>query len=72
MIEATGPVFPEEVVECVANDCAPRIQQLYSLAERIGRDAGLQPIFDWSKEVPSAADRVFLLRAAHLALNGSE
>ena len=72
MSKSVGRIFPVEVIECVANDRAPSIQELYSLAERIGRDAGFRSMFDGSNEAPSAADRVFLLRAAHVALQGSD
>jgi hypothetical protein len=71
MSEFDRRLFALEVVDCVGNDRAPSIQELYSLADRIGRDAGLRPMFDWSNEPPDLVDRVFLLRAAHLALHGS-
>ena len=70
MTGSFNPLFAEEVIDCVAEGRAPTVQELYSVAERIRRDAGMRPIFDWNGPVASSEEERFLLRAAHAALCG--
>lgn len=71
MIGEHNPLFAAEVVDCVAEGRAPTVQELFSVAERIGRDAGMRPIFAWDGPCSSSEDERFLLRAAHAALCGA-
>lgn len=71
VIGVFNPLFAAEVVDCVAEDRAPTIQELFSVAERIGRDAGMRPIFAWDGPCTSSQEERFLLRAAHAALCGA-
>ena len=71
MSEDPHPLFAAEVIDCMAEGRAPTVRELYSVAERIRRDAGMRPIFDWTA-TGSGDPELFLLRAAHLALCGTD
>jgi len=69
---SSSSLFAAEVVECVAEGRAPTTQELYAVAERIGRDSGMGPIFAWGDSAPASAEERYLLRAAHAALRGTD
>lgn len=71
MIGTSSPLFAAEVIDCVAEGRAPTVPELYSVAERIRRDAGARPIFDWDGRASSSEEGCLLLRAAHAALCGA-
>lgn len=68
----SSSLFAAEVVECVAEGRAPTTQELYAVAERIGRDSGMGPIFAWGDSAAAGAEERYLLRAAHAALQGTD
>lgn len=70
-MSAYNPLFAEEVINCVAEDRAPTVRELYSVAERIRRDAGMRPVFDWDGPSAGREEECLLLRAAHAALCGA-
>jgi hypothetical protein len=65
-----NPLFAAEVVDCVAQDRAPTVQELFAVAERIRHDAGIRPIFGWDG-ASSNQEECLLIRAAHAALCGT-
>lgn len=72
MTGSSSPLFAAEVVKCVAEGRAPTTQELYAVAERIGRDSGLGPIFAWGDAAAGSAEERYLLRAAQAALLGAD
>jgi NADH dehydrogenase FAD-containing subunit len=69
---SSSPLFATEVVECVAEGRAPTNRELYAVAERIGRDSGMGPIFAWGDAAAGSAEERYLLRAAQAALQGAD
>jgi thioesterase domain-containing protein len=69
-MRAFNPLFAAEVVDCVAQDRAPTVQELFAVAERIRHDAGMRPIFGWDG-ASSSQEECLLIRAAHAALCGT-
>jgi hypothetical protein len=69
---SSSSLFAAEVIECVAEDREPTTQELYAVAERIGRDSGMGPVFAWGISAPDNAAEHYLLRAARAALRGAE
>ena len=65
-----NPLFATEIVECIAENRAPTTLEVISVAERIRREAGEQSAF--AREEASSEESLFLWRAAHLALCGSD
>ena len=65
-------IVPEELVTCVSTGASPSDGQLTALAARIWRDvAAHRSAFSWGELPAEACERIFALRSAALALNGT-
>ena len=72
MTHSVSPVIPDQLVDCIANDRDPTVQELFALAERMWTDAsGTRSAFAWGGLSPVSSDRLLALRSAQLALSGS-
>jgi hypothetical protein len=68
-----SPLVPDELVDCIASGRDPTLTELFTLAESIWTEgAAERSAFAWGELQPASTDRQFALRAAHLALRGSE
>ncbi|GHH26103.1 hypothetical protein GCM10008023_40210 [Sphingomonas glacialis] len=66
-------LFDDAVIDCVASDRAPTIQELFHVAERIWTDgASDRSAFRWGRLAPTDPARLLSLRAAQMALMGSD
>lgn len=71
MTHSGSLLIPNQLVDCIANDRDPTVQELFALAERIWTDAsGTRSAFTWGRLPPDSSDRLVALRAAKLALSG--
>ena len=65
-------LFDDAVIDCVASDRAPTIQELFHVAERIWLDgAADRSAFRWGHLAPADPSKLMALRAAQAALLGS-
>jgi len=65
-------MFDDAVIDCVARDRAPTVQELCHVAERIWTEGGIdRPAFRWGCLAPTDPDKLMSLRAAQVALLGS-
>ena len=72
-MRSISPLFDDVVIDCVASDRAPTVQELFHVAGRIWADgASDRSAFRWGSLAPTAPDRLRSLRAAQVALLGSE
>lgn len=72
MTHSVSLLISDQLVDCIANDRDPTVQELFALAERIWTDAsGTRSAFTWERLPPDISDRLVALRAAQLALSGS-
>ena len=70
-MKSVSPLVADELVECFASGIPPTCTQLVQLAARIWSEAARhRSAFTWSELPLEAADRLFALRFAALALNG--
>ena len=68
----TSPLFEPTVIDCVARDRGPTVQELFDVAERIWIEgAAGRSAFDWVRLDVTDADKLTALRAAKAALLGS-
>ena len=71
-MRSISPIFDDAVIDCVASDRAPTVQELFHVAERIWADgAADRSAFRWGSLAPTDPDKLMSLRAAQLALLGS-
>jgi len=73
MSRTTSPLFLIAVIDCVGEGRAPTHEELMIVAQRIWSDgAAFRSAFSWSRLSVSSPDRLGSMRAAGLALRGSE
>jgi hypothetical protein len=71
-VKSASPLIADELVTCVATGTPATCDQLTHLAARIWAEgARHRSAFSWGELPVGAADRVFALRSAALALNGA-
>lgn len=72
-MRSKSPLFDEALIDCVAADRAPTVQELLHVAERIWAEgAADRSAFRWGCLAPTDFDKLMSLRAAQAALLGSE
>jgi hypothetical protein len=72
-MRSISPVFDDVVIDCMASDRAPTIQELIQVAERIWAEgAADRSAFRWGRLAPADPGKLMSLRAAQVALLGSE
>ena len=68
----TSPLFELTVIDCMAHDRAPTVQELFDVAERIWTEgAPGRSAFSWCRLGVTDPDKLMALRAAQAALLGS-
>lgn len=71
-MRSINALFDDAVIDCVATDRAPTVQELFHVAERIWAEGGADRLaFRWVCLAPTDPDRLTALRAAQVALVGS-
>lgn len=71
-MRSTSPMFDDAVIDCVASDRAPTVQELFHVAELIWVEGAVdRSAFRWGRLAPSDPDKLMSLRAAQAALLGS-
>lgn len=71
-MRSINALFDDAVIDCVASDRAPTIQELFHVAERIWIDgASDRSAFRWGRLAPADPAKLMALRAAQVALRGS-
>lgn len=72
-MKSTTPLVCDEVIDCMSAARFPTVPELYIVAERIWTDCeGSRSAFAWGELPTEAPERATALRAAHMALCGSE
>ncbi len=67
-----NPLFDDAVIDCMASDRAPTLQELLHVAERIWADgAADRSAFRWKRLEATDPEKLMSLRAAQTALLGS-
>ncbi len=65
-------LFEDTVIDCVATDREPSVQELFRVAERIWSDgAANRSAFRWGRLASGDTEKLLALRAAQIALCGS-
>lgn len=60
-----------EVIDCIAQDRSPSIDELYRVADHIRSDLrGARPAFAWGETDPDSIERLLTLKVAQAALIG--
>ncbi|WP_029624172.1 hypothetical protein [Sphingomonas sp. PAMC 26617] len=71
-MRSINPLFDNAVIDCVATDRQPSVQELFRVAQRIWSDgAADRSAFRWSCLAPTDTKKLLALRAAQIALSGS-
>lgn len=71
-MKSTRPLVADELIACVASGVPATCAQLTHLAARIWAEgAQHRSAFSWGELPIGAADRLFAMRSAALALNGA-
>ncbi|WP_242141036.1 hypothetical protein [Sphingomonas sp. TREG-RG-20F-R18-01] len=71
-MRSINPLFENAVIDCVATDRQPSVQELFRVAQRIWLDgAADRSAFRWGRLAPTDAEKLLALRAAQVALSGS-
>ena len=72
-MRSTSPLFEPTVIDCVAHDRAPTVQELFDVAERIWTDgAAGRSAINWSRLSMTDPNKLMALCAAKGALLGAE
>lgn len=72
MTISASPLFADGLVGCVAEGRDPTVHELFYVAQRIWSEGAVdRPVFAWATLPSGSPDRVLAVRAAHLALCGS-
>lgn len=72
-MRSINALFDNAVIDCVATDRAPTVQELFHVAERIWTEgASDRSAFRWGRLAPTDPARLRSLRAAQMALLGSD
>jgi hypothetical protein len=70
-MEAPRAKIAPEVIDCIAQDRSPSIDELYRVADHIRSDLrGTSPAFAWGETDPDSIERLLTLRVAQAALVG--
>jgi len=70
-MEAPRARIAPEVIDCIAQDRSPSIDELYRVADHIRSDLrGARPAFAWGETDPDSIERLLTLRVAQAALVG--
>lgn len=70
-MRSISPLFDDAVIDCVATDRAPTVQELFHVAERIWEDGAVdRSVFRWGRLAATDPDKLMALRAAQVALLG--
>ena len=71
-MRSINPLFENAVIDCVAIDRQPSVQELFRVAQRIWSDgAADRSAFRWGRLAPTDTEKLLALRAAQIALSGS-
>ena len=71
-MRSISSLFEDVVIDCVATDRAPTVQELGHVAQRIWAEgAAGRSAFRWGRLAPDDPQKLYALRAAHAALLGS-
>ena len=71
-MRSINPMFKNAVIDCVATDRQPSVQELFCVAQRIWSDgAANRSALRWGRLAPTDAQKLLALRAAHIAMCGS-
>ena len=71
-MKSASPLVADELIACVASGTSATADQVTRLAARIWAEtASHRSAFTWGELPGSAADHVFAMRSAALALNGA-
>ena len=72
-MRSINALFDDAVIDCVASDRAPTIREIFHVAERIWTDgASDRSAFSWDRLAPTDPAKLMSLRAAQMALLGSD
>jgi hypothetical protein len=67
-----NPLFADAVIDCMATDREPSVQELFQVAQRIWTEgAPDRSAFRWGILPSADSEKLVALRAAHVALSGS-
>lgn len=71
-MRSISPMFDDAVIDCVASDRAPTVQELFHVAELIWTEGAADlSASRWGRLTPADPDKLMSLRAAQVALLGS-
>ncbi|WP_010165317.1 hypothetical protein [Sphingomonas sp. PAMC 26617] len=71
-MRSTNSLFDDAVIDCMASDRPPTVQELFHVAERIWAEgAADRSAFRWGRLAPTDPAKLLSLRAAQAALLGS-
>ncbi|GAY19510.1 MULTISPECIES: hypothetical protein [Sphingomonadaceae] len=71
-MRSINPLFEDAVIDCVATDREPTVQELFHVAQRIWAEgAANRSVFRWDCLPPTDTEKLLALRAAQAALSGS-
>jgi hypothetical protein len=71
-MRSINPLFEDAVIDCVATDREPTVQELFQVAQRIWAEgAADRPAFRWGILPPTDTEKLLALSAAYVALSGS-
>lgn len=71
-MRSLNPLFEDAVVDCVASDREPTVQELFQVAQRIWTEgAADRSAFRWGMLPSAGSEKLLALRAAQVALSGS-
>lgn len=71
-MRSISPLFDDAVIDCLACDRAPSVQELFHVAEVIWKDGGSdRSALRWRRLAPTDPDKIMSLRAAQIALLGN-
>jgi len=71
-MRSINPLFAEAVIDCVATDRPPTVQELFQVAQRIWTDgAANRSAFRWGCLPSTDPEKLTALRAAQVALLGA-
>lgn len=72
-MRSASPLFEPTVIDCVARDRAPTVQEFFDVAERIWTDGAVgRSASSWDRLGMTDPDKLMALRAAKAALLGTD
>ena len=67
----SNPLFADALIACISDNRAPTVYELTALATRIHHEVSWSGTpFEWLSKTSEHSDRLYAMRAAHLALFG--